>query len=163
MIIRAFNFMFTPWMWLAVMTVCILIESATMSLTTIWFACAALAMALLSLLRIPFRYELLLFLLLSLSLLLFTRPFVKKYIRTKKHAFNADAVIGKAAIVTEDIQPLNRGAVKVAGGLTWTARGEGGSLLKTGTECVVVAIEGATAVVRAQEQRTDDKQSSENA
>ena len=33
-----------PWFWLIVVVLCIVIESLSMALTTIWFACGAFAM-----------------------------------------------------------------------------------------------------------------------
>ena len=39
-----------PWVWLVLTVVFILIEATTMSLTTIWFACAAFVMVFISLL-----------------------------------------------------------------------------------------------------------------
>ena len=66
-----------PWFWLIVVVLCIVIESLTMALTTVWFA------------SIPFKWQLFIFVAISLALLIFTRPLAAKKL-AKKMPTNAD-------------------------------------------------------------------------
>ena len=134
-----------PWFWLIVVIVCIVIESLSMALTTIWFACGAFAMIFLSLAPIPFRWQLFIFVAISLTLLIFTRPLAAKKF-AKKTPTNADSLIGKKVLVVQRITEFDKGAVK-AGGIVWTARAEKGQTIEKGAECEIVRLEGNTAVV----------------
>ena len=60
--------------WLGIMIVAILIEIATMGLTTIWFAGGALIAVLASAIHLPLAVQIIAFLLVSVLLLVFTRP-----------------------------------------------------------------------------------------
>lgn len=136
-----------PWFWLGVMILCLLVESFTLALTTIWFACGALVMIFVALLPLPFRWQLLLFLLLSCGLLFFTRPLALKHFKIPKVAMNSDSLVGKHLLLTTGVTAQEKGTAKV-NGLVWSVASADGSPLEAGTECVVVSIEGATAVVK---------------
>ncbi len=132
------------------MAVCIVIESMTMMLTTIWFGCGALVMVFVSMTPLPFKWQLLLFAAISLALLIFTRPFVYKKLKLKKQATNADSLIGKKVIVTQTISALEKGAIKI-NGIEWTAScanlSDSSQSISPGTEVTVTDIQGATAIV----------------
>ena len=66
-------------LWLAVLAVLLVIEIATLGLTTIWFAGGALIAFLVSLAGGPLWLQITLFLIVSVVLLLFTRPLALKY------------------------------------------------------------------------------------
>ncbi len=141
---------YTPWMWVAVTIVCIVIESLTFSLTTIWFACSAFLMVFLSLTAIPLKWQLLIFIVLSLALLIFTRPLVMRKFRTRIPT-NSDRLIGKKIKLLAAITPEEKGSAKV-NGIVWTvaASPETPLPLAEGTECTISSITGNTLVVSAQ-------------
>lgn len=66
--------------WLIILAVLLVIEIATMGLTTIWFAGGALAALLVSVAGGPFWLQMVLFLAVSILLLIFTRPWAVKYL-----------------------------------------------------------------------------------
>jgi membrane protein implicated in regulation of membrane protease activity len=136
-----------PWFWFGMMILCLLIESFTLALTTIWFAFGALLMIFVSLLPLPFRWQLLLFLLVSAASMFFMRPIARRHISFKKLALNSDALVGKHVLVQERITALEKGAVKV-NGVVWSATSADNTEIEAGTECVITAIEGATVVVK---------------
>ncbi len=135
-----------PYIWFAVMVVCIVIEALSSSLTTIWFALSALVLVFVSFLPVHLMYQLMIFVLLSALNLIFTRPFLKKFIQIKKTPTNSDAIIGKTAVVTEVITALQKGAVKV-GGKIWTAKTVCDCTFEPGSTCVVSDIEGVSVIV----------------
>ena len=139
-----------PVFWLIVMGLCILVESLTMMLTTVWFACGALVMIFVSMTPLPFKWQLLLFVLISLALLIFPRPFFYEKLKLKRQATNADSLIGKTVLVTSDISELNKGAIRI-NGIEWTATAvdanEKPIAVPKGTKVTVTDIQGATAIV----------------
>jgi len=73
-------------------------------------------------------------------------PLAKFLFTPKPHASNVDALIGKKALVTEDIGPKSSGVVKVQGE-SWRALSEKDEFKKD--EWVeIVKIEGASVIIR---------------
>ena len=136
------------WMvWLALMVVFLLIEAASVSLVSIWFAVGSLGALVAHVLNAPLWVEILVFLVLSGTLLACLRPFVRKYIQPKVTSTNTDAIIGSAGYVTEDIDNLSaRGQVKL-GGMFWSARSTSGKLIHKDTKITVDKIEGVKVFV----------------
>ncbi|MBE3590765.1 MAG: NfeD family protein [Firmicutes bacterium] len=77
--------------------------------------------------------------------LLFLRPFAVRRVRARGGPTNAEALIGAAGYVTQAIDPLKGGRVRV-GGEDWAARAD--EPLAEDTRVVVEAIEGITLIVR---------------
>lgn len=133
--------------WLALMVVFLIVEGATVSLVSLWFAVGSLGALVADLLGAPEWLQMLLFLVLSSVLLACLRPFIKKFIKPKVTATNTDSVIGSAGYVTEDIDNLSaRGQVKL-GGMFWSARSTSGNPIQQGTKITVDKIEGVKVFV----------------
>lgn len=133
--------------WLALMVVFLIVEGATVSLVSLWFAVGSLGALVADLLGAPEWLQMLLFLVLSSVLLAGLRPFIKKFIKPKVTATNTDSVIGSAGYVTEDIDNLSaRGQVKL-GGMFWSARSTSGNPIQQGTKITVDKIEGVKVFV----------------
>lgn len=136
-----------PWIWVAVTIICVVVESLTLSLTTIWFGISAFVMVFLAFTPLPFVAQLFIFVLLSLLLLIFTRPIVKQKLNQKKIATNYERIIGEIAIVTKKITMLEKGSIKI-NGMEWTAAVKKDIVLEEGCKCVVEEIAGVTAYVK---------------
>ena len=136
-----------PWVWVAVTIICVIIESLTLSLTTIWFGISAFVMVFLAFTPLPFSAQLFIFVVLATVLLIFTRPFVKKKLNQKKIATNYERVIGQVAVVTKKITALDKGSIKI-NGMEWTAATKGEGSLEEGSKCIVEEIAGVTAYVK---------------
>ena len=136
-----------PWVWLAVAIVCIVIETFTLTLTTIWFAIGGVIMVFLAFIPIPFAAQLFIFVVISLALLIFTRPVIKNKVDKKKIATNYERIIGKTAVVTKKITALEKGAIKI-NGIEWSASVHGDVILEKGSTCTVEDVEGVTAYVK---------------
>lgn len=133
--------------WLALMVVLLIVEGATVSLVSLWFAVGSLGALVADLLGAPEWLQMLLFLVLSSVLLACLRPFIKKFIKPRVTATNTDSVIGSAGYVTEDIDNLSaRGQVKL-GGMFWSARSTSGNPIQQGTKITVDKIEGVKVFV----------------
>ena len=141
---------YMPYVWLGVIVFSVVFEAATVALVSVWFIPAALVSLVLSLFpTIPLWAQVLAFAALSLLLLIFARPVLKKTLRIKNTATNADSVIGESAVVTEPIDNLlSRGQVKVKGQV-WTARAYDSSVKYDKDEVLkVVAIEGVKLICK---------------
>jgi membrane protein implicated in regulation of membrane protease activity len=138
------------WIWLALTVVFLVIEGVTAQLVTIWFAVGSLG-AFITALAAPDNWilQIAVFAVLSAVALVCTRPLVRKITSSKKQPTNADMLIGREAIVTEDIDNvLGTGAVK-ASGREWTARSESDNTgYRKGTMVHVVRIEGVKLIVK---------------
>ena len=134
-------------LWLVLMVVFLIAEGSSVSLVSIWFAAGSFVALIASLLSAPIWAQVLIFLVISGALLAGLRPFVKKFIKPKIVATNADSVIGSAGYVTEDIDNLSaRGQVKL-GGMFWSARSTSGDPISKDTKITVDRIEGVKVFV----------------
>ena len=80
----------------------------------------------------------------SIVLLALLWPVAKKRFNTKRIATNADALIGKICLVTEDIDPMEGGRVKV-GDVTWRAHCD--KEISAGTRVKILKIQGSKVIV----------------
>ncbi len=135
--------------WLIAFMVLLVLEIATLGLTTIWFAGGALVAMLLALFQLPVWLQIVAFLAVSGLLLAFTRPLAMKYLNKSRVRTNVDSLIGMDAIVEETIENLEgKGSIKL-NGLTWTARSsKEGQVIQKGTVVTVLAVEGVKAIVK---------------
>ena len=86
--------------------------------------------------------------LVSIWFVLATKPLVKKYLRPRIQATNADRCVGRTGVVLEDIDNLAAtGQVRVCGSV-WSARSTDGAPIAAGTTVVVDRIEGVKLMVR---------------
>lgn len=134
-------------MWLVILAVLLIIEIATLGLTTIWFAGGALAAFLVSLPGAPFWLQVVIFIVVSLVLLIFTRPIAMRYMNKNVEKTNVDSVPGKTGIVTHTINNLKAEGQVMIQGMEWTARSKDGSIIEEGKVVKVTAVEGVKLIV----------------
>lgn len=134
--------------WLGVMIVLLVIELATMGLTTIWFAGGAAAAFAAAILGAGVVVQVVLFLIVSVILLVFTRPFAARYINRGHINTNVEAIPGKTAVVIEEISNLKgTGRVRLDGN-EWMARTENENLTIGKEKLVhVLRVSGAKLIV----------------
>ena len=134
--------------WLAIVVVMAIIEIITLGLTTIWFAGGALVAFIASLFGAGFVIQVVLFVAVSVSLLAATRPLAVKYLNKNMESTNAESLIGKLAVVKEEIDNLNaRGHVSV-NGQEWTARAVAEKVIPEGVTVEIVEISGVKLLVK---------------
>ena len=135
--------------WLVAMIVLLIIEGIVPGLVSIWFAIGAFAAMISAILGAPLWLQVLWFFAVSILTLCLTRPFAKKYVNSRATPTNADMLIGKECVVTEEIDNvLGTGAVTV-GGKVWTARTEEpDGKAETGKVMTVAKIEGVKLIVK---------------
>ena len=137
--------------WLALTAVLLIIEIATLGLTTIWFAAGALFAFFAALLGMNQGIQIGVFVVVSVVLLFFTRPLAVKYLNTKTIKTNTEAQVGKTARVIVDINNLKSQGQVVINGLEWTARSSDDTVVfKIGDAVTIVGIEGVKLIVEGQ-------------
>ena len=134
-------------LWIVLMVALIIVEASTASLVCIWFAIGALGALIAKLFGAGLFYQTVCFVIVSAIALCVTKPLVKKLRKNGKTATNADMVIGKTGIVTEDItNDKFAGSVKVAGQM-WSAVTSDGSEIPKNSKVKIIKIDGVKLVV----------------
>lgn len=135
-------------LWLAALIFFVVIEIATVGLTTIWFAGGALIAEIAQLLNAPFWLQVVLFFVVSIVLLVVTRPLAIKYINRNRTKTNVDSLIGKQAVVIEDIDNIKGlGRVRIQG-IEWMARTKNPDEKPHVNDVVhILAVEGVKLIV----------------
>ncbi len=139
------------WFWLGFTVALTVLELVTTQFVSIWFAVGAAVCTIVCAIfpTIGLGWQILIFVLCSLALLIATRPLVKRLLnkRSAEHETNLDRLIGKNAVVTEEIDNLRSvGAIKI-GGLVWSARSSDGEIIPVGEIVVFESINGNKAIV----------------
>ena len=135
--------------WLVLMIVLIIIEVATLGLSTIWFAFGALVAFIASLFGASVTLQVILFLIVSIISLLLTRPIAVKYLSKDRVKTNAEGLIGKHAIVEEDISNIKETGLVKINGLEWMARTEeDNDIIEKGSVVDIIRIDGVKLIVK---------------
>jgi len=134
--------------WLVLFVVLVLIELATLGLSTIWFAGGALVATLATVFNAPVWLQVVFFLTVSILLLYFTRPLAIKHFNRDRARTNVESYIGRDVIVVSEIDNLQGIGQVTLGGQEWTARtAQEGITLPLGTVGVVVAVDGVKLII----------------
>ena len=134
--------------WLVLFVVLVLIELATLGLSTIWFAGGALVATLATVFNAPVWLQVVLFLAVSILLLYFTRPLAIKHFNRDRARTNVESYIGRDVIVVSEIDNLQGIGQVTLGGQEWTARtAQEGITLPVGAVGVVTAVDGVKLII----------------
>ena len=134
--------------WLIIAGVCLIGEIMTTGFLVFWLSIGALLSMIVSFFTDNVIIQTAVFVISSTILIFATKPFVKKFAKTKDVKTNAYSIIGKNGIVTADIDSINsKGQVKVDGE-TWSAVGKDDIDIQKGTEIEVLEIKGVKAIVK---------------
>ena len=130
----------------------ILVEASTAYFVSIWFAGGAFAALISSLFDTDVLWQITIFVIVTTVLLIATKPIVKK-LRTKTdEKTNVDALIGKTAVIIEDITDNNSvGSAKIDGKI-WSARSKNGKDISKGQLVTVEEINGVKLIVNIKEE-----------
>jgi membrane protein implicated in regulation of membrane protease activity len=133
-----------PYVWMAVVVVALLLEAITMGLISIWFVPGALVSLALSLVPLALHWQLIAFAAVSAVTLI-----LGVTIKRKKTKTNVDSVIGKTALIIEEVNNVEgRGAAKL-NGQVWSARSKNpDETLVPGDHVIVLAVEGVKLICR---------------
>lgn len=132
-----------PYIWIGIIISAAVAELNTMAYTSVWFIPAGLTAFISSLFGAEVWMQVLLFFILTPALLILSRTFFRK----NRKAKNSDLLIGKTAIVTEEINNYkSTGEIRI-NGLAWNAQAEEDDVIyETGLVITVIAIDGVKAI-----------------
>lgn len=141
-----------PIYWLLLFILLLIIEFATLGLTTIWFAAGSLGAFLANILGAGMEIQVGIFLTVSIILLVLTRHVVLKYFNSNRQSTNVDSLIGRQGLVIERIDTINgKGLVAVDGG-NWSARtADPEGIIPKQTIIFVEGIQGVKLIVKEKE------------
>ena len=134
-------------LWLGLMVLFLVVEAATVTMVSLWFAGGALAALAAALLGGGLVWQIGAFILVSTALLALLRPLARKHFTPKLTKTNVDSVIGTQGYVTADIDNVAATGTIKLGAMEWTARSASGEKISTGTLVKVEKIEGVKAFV----------------
>lgn len=143
--------------WIIVLAAAVLVEAASFSLLSVWFAFGALAAMIAALLGAPEAVQIAVFLIVSIVSLAATRPALKKIMPKKYIPTNGELDIGKKAVVIERIDnDAGSGRVRLDG-VDWGAVSADGSAIPEGAS-VTVTDKGAAflTVTAVTDKKTPD-------
>ncbi len=108
------------YIWLAVVILLAIVEIISINLTTIWFVISGVLALFLSFIVDNFLIQFAVFVIIGIVLLITTKPYLERILKSRNIKTNLDRVEGMTGIVTEEITKKSFGEVKVDGKL-WTA------------------------------------------
>ena len=135
------------YIWLGLMVLFLIVEGATVTMVSLWFAGGALVALILSALGGTIGLQIGAFLVVSAGLLALLRPMARKHFTPKLTKTNVDSIIGTEGYVTADIDNMAATGTVKLGAMEWTARSVSGEKISTGTLVKVEKIEGVKAFV----------------
>ena len=132
-------------LWLIVIVLLVFLEVSTINLVCVWFILSGLVSLILSFFIESFYILFAVFVLLGLVLMILTRPILVRKFKRKNVKTNSDRVLGMEGVVTEEINKLKIGEVKVDG-KRWSAISD--EKIEVGTTIIVESIDGVKLVVK---------------
>lgn len=135
--------------WLVLLIILIVVEILTVSLTTLWFAGGSLFALVMAVLGFSPALQVIVFCLVTAVLLFLTRPIAVKYFNKTRIKTNVDSLIGKIAVVTQEIDNVHGTGEAVVNGMIWTARSiSDAQKFMKGETVEIVRISGAKLIVK---------------
>lgn len=142
---------YMQWIWVAAVALFAIAEAATTAMVSLWFMGGALVAFLLAVFSVPLWIQVTAFVLVSLAFLLVLRPWMKRFVESRKTPTNVDSLVGKIAPVKEDIDNLsNQGVVRVAG-VDWAAFSANGKPIAKDTPVRILSVHSARLCVEPAE------------
>lgn len=134
--------------WLCIIIFLTVLEVSTVNLVSVWFIASALVSLIVSIFYDNLLVQFGIFVILGVVLLLLTRKTLIRLLNVRNVKTNADMVVGKEAIVTEQISKNSPGEVLVMG-KRWTAVSD--KPIKEKSTVKVLAIEGVKLRVKEED------------
>lgn len=137
-----------PIAWLVLLAIFLAVEAATAGLTTIWFAAGALAAGAAAYFGGSIVLQLMVFFVVSVLLLIFTRPAAMRLMNQSKHATNVNSLVGKRALVTEEIDNLRQMGKVQLQDIDWMARSSREDIkIEKNAVVIIREVRGVTLIV----------------
>lgn len=123
-------------------------EIITVGFLLFWFGVAGLITMVVSFFTSNIIIQSVVFLVTSVILILSTKSFVKKFVNKETIVTNVNSLIGKKAIVIQEINNLQgTGQIKISGEI-WSAQNESDSIISENQEVEIIKVEGVKLIVK---------------
>lgn len=137
----------TDILWLVAVAVFIVLEAVTYQMLSIWFVFGAIGGLIASLCGVSFYWQMGIFLFISIILLATLRPISMRLIKRQDFKSNADGLIGKNVLITEDVSNIKGTGQGKVDGMVWTVRSETDETIMAGETVRIRKIEGVKLIV----------------
>ncbi|SFQ19685.1 Membrane protein implicated in regulation of membrane protease activity [Lachnospiraceae bacterium XBB1006] len=138
--------------WLVILVVMLVVELATLGLTTIWFAGGAVVALVANLVGLSPIIQVVLFVVVSILLLALTRPMAVRHLNQNRTRTNAESLIGRTGFVLEEINNLKATGCVSVDGQEWTARNAvDGEIIAKDQVVTIEGIQGVKLIVMKKE------------
>ncbi len=136
--------------WLIIAIVLVIIELLTAGFGVICFAIGAGFSALAAGLGVGLTWQILIFVVVSLLTFIFLRPIALRFLnkKSKDVKTNADALVGRKAVVSERIDASQQSGRVAVDGDDWKAVSEDGSIIEKGTLVEIVKLDSIILTVK---------------
>lgn len=136
--------------WLIVAFVLVIIEICTVAFGSICFAIGAVFSAIAAGLGAGITWQIVVFAVASLLTFIFLRPFMIKFMdrKSKDVKTNADALVGRHAIVSERIDASQHTGRVAVDGDDWKAVSENGEVIEKGTNVEILKLDSIILTVK---------------
>lgn len=140
----------TNWMiWLLVSAFWFIAEMITVGFLLFWLGIGALLAMAVSFVTDSVLIQVLVFAISSTILIILTKPIVNKYFKAKDTPSNVYTILGKKAIVTEEINNvMGKGQIKVDSDI-WSARSDNDQIIPKGAQVEILRIDGVKVIVKS--------------
>jgi len=137
--------------WLIVAILLVILEICTAAFGSICFAIGAAVAAIAAGIGAGLTWQILIFVVVSMLTFIFLRPFMLKFMdrKSKDVKTNADALVGKRAVVSERIDASQLTGRVAVDGDDWKAVSEDGSVIEKGTPVEIVKLDSIILTVKA--------------
>lgn len=137
--------------WLIIAILLVILEICTAAFGSICFAIGAAVAAIAAGLGAGLTWQILIFVVVSMLTFIFLRPFMLKFLdrKSKDVKTNADALVGKQAVVSERIDAAQHTGRVAVDGDDWKAVSEDGSVIEKGTPVEIVKLDSIILTVKA--------------
>ena len=138
------------WMiWLLVAAFSFIAEIITVGFLVFWLGIGALFAMLISFVTDSLLIQVLVWVISSTILIFLTKPLVSKYFKAKDVPSNVYTILGKKAIVTEEINnAISKGQIKVDSDI-WSARSDNDQIIPKGAQVEILKIDGVKVIVKS--------------
>ncbi|HIU57179.1 MAG TPA: NfeD family protein [Candidatus Ornithomonoglobus merdipullorum] len=137
-------------LWLAGIVAFIILEAVTYQLISIWFVIGAIGGLIAAMCGVDFYVQMAVFLAISILLLILLRPVSMKLIKKQDFKSNADSLIGKSILVTQEVNNIKGTGQGKVNGMVWTVRSETDETIAAGELAEIKRIEGVKLIVKKQ-------------
>lgn len=136
--------------WLIIAILLVIFEICSATFGAICFAIGAGFSALAAGLGLNLTWQIVIFAVASLLIFIFLRPFMLKFLdrKSKDVKTNADALLGRKAVVSERIDASQHTGRVAIDGDDWKAVSSDGAVIETGTEVTIVKMDSIILTVR---------------